>query len=594
MKCTTGSSKVYLSGIKRCRRWNSSKPFYITTPIFYVNAKPHLGHLYSMLLSDTRNRWEKLNHDKKSFFLTGTDEHGLKIQTVAEQQGIDPKKLVDTVSQNFKELANKAGIKYDRFIRTTDKDHIEAVQYFWNLMVSKDMIYKGSHSGWYSISDETFYPDNQIMEVIDPKTKEKKMISKETKSEVVYQKEENYFFKLSQFQENLISFLEENPNFIRPQIKYNELLTELRESQLTDLSVSRPSSRLKWGIEVPTDSSQRIYVWFDALLNYLTAAGFPKSFEFDTEIRTLKESPWPACHVIGKDIIRFHCIYWPIFLMAAGIELPKQVIVHSHWLCDGFKMSKSLGNVVDPVEMCEYYGEDTLRFFLTEYSNIESDCNFSEQSLHFTRENIIGKYANLVTRCGGPAFNIEESIDFFKNNQYDNIDTVIENYCLNKNKEVEAQEIIEHKNNLIRMLDNLHLIMNSKIIEFDHMKAIQEWWGVIELSNLLFQLSQPWLYKKYLKDPNTPESIKKEYRILQNYYVFLAAETCRITSILITPVMPNLSSKILERLDVQTNNINLQYCGVGKDLTYGKNANSKKHIIPIERIPIRTNDSDKK
>lgn len=561
----------------------SSKPFYVTSPIFYVNARPHLGHLYSMLLCDTRNRWEKLNPDRKSFFLTGTDEHGLKIQAAAEKQGINPKELTDMVSTNFKNLAEKVNIEYDRFIRTTDDDHVRAVQHFWKVMVEKDLLYKGSHSGWYAISDETFYPDTQIEEIVDPKTNEKKMISKETRNEVVYQEETNYFFRLSQFQSQLISFLELNPGFIKPESKYNELLRELKETKLTDLSVSRPSSRLTWGIEVPADSSQRIYVWFDALINYITACGYPGSFS--TQNGKAQSEMWPGTHVVGKDIIRFHCIYWPIFLMAAEIELPQQVIVHSHWLCDGFKMSKSLGNVVDPLETLDYYGEDALRFFLTEYSNIESDCNYSEQHFHLTRENLIGKYANLVTRCGGAAFDVSGSVQLYQNGDFDDIETLISTHALNK---ADAPQILATKSELHHLVNALHATMDSSMSQFEHMKAIQKWWQPLERANQLFQLGQPWLYSKHLKSDSLAPAERQAYQTLQNYYVFMAAETCRVASILISPIIPNLAHKLLDRLGVQPQNRTSRFASIGSDLSYGANANLKSHKIPIQRIPIRS------
>ena len=298
-----------------------------------------------MLIADTRNRWEKLNPSKQAYMLTGTDEHGLKIQNTAEKLGIEPKELVDKVSNNFKSLASQLNIKYDRFIRTTDLDHVEVAQKFWTMMMEKGYIYKGTHSGWYCISDETFYPESGLEEV----EKDGKMvkISIESRNEVVYETETNYFFKLSLFQNDLIEYLKQNPQFIKPNHRYKFILNELMTTKLSDLSVSRPSSRLKWGIDVPNDPSQKIYVWFDALLNYLTATGFPNGFTKEgNKFITLDSNPWPATHIIGKDIIRFHCIYWPIFLMAAQIDLPKQVIVHTHRLGEGFKMSKSLGNVV--------------------------------------------------------------------------------------------------------------------------------------------------------------------------------------------------------------------------------------------------------
>lgn len=577
------------SGIFKRLNGTSTKPFYVTSPIFYVNARPHLGHLYSMLLCDARNRWEKLNPKQKSFFLTGTDEHGLKIQTAAEKQGISPKELTDKVSTNFKNLAEVTNIQYDRFMRTTDADHVAAVQYLWKVMEEKGYLYQGSHSGWYAVSDETFYPETQIEEIVDANTGKTKMISKETKNEVIYQEETNYFFKLSHFQDKLIAFLESNPDFVIPKSKYNELLRELKEHKLEDLSVSRPSSRLTWGIGVPNDASQKIYVWFDALLNYATACGFPQEFPMkDGRFQQSVSNMWPATHVIGKDIVRFHCIYWPIFLMAAGIEVPKQVVVHSHWLCDGFKMSKSLGNVVDPIDTLEYYGEDALRFFLAEYSNIESDCNYSEQNFYLTRENLIGKYANLITRCGGSAFSISDSVKCFEANEFDNIDYLITNHCLNKDKATEAEQIVALKNELTANLNALYSSMGLSVASFDFMKAIQKWWVPLDRANQLFQLGQPWLYTKALKSDLVSEEDKKIYRILQNYYVFMAAETARICSILSNPIIPNLSGKLLDRLGVPKDNRNMHFATIGSDLQYGADANSKKHKMPIQRIPMRT------
>ncbi|CUM62771.1 uncharacterized protein PRCAT00000328001 [Priceomyces carsonii] len=564
----------------------STKPFYVTSPIFYVNGKPHLGHLYSMLLCDTRNRWEKLNPGRSSYFLTGTDEHGLKIQAAAESQGLHPKELVDTVSRNFITLAEKLDLKYDRFIRTTDQDHVETVQEFWRIMSAKGLIYEGKHSGWYSISDETFYPETQIERVIDSEGRHK-MISKETRNEVIKLEEINYRFKLSQFQDKLISFLESNPGFIEPKSKYRELLAELKTTSLPDLSVSRPSSRLTWGIDVPGDPSQKIYVWFDALINYITAAGFPGKFHPNGTgvLVTPDDAIWPATHVIGKDILRFHCIYWPIFLIAAGIELPKQVIVHSHWLSDSFKMSKSLGNVVDPIETFEYYGQDSLRFFLAEYSNIETDCNFNEQNFYYTRETLIGKYANLMTRCGGKSFNIKKSVELYKEGMYNNIDQILHESNLSH---VNSKDLINQVETYTHSLNNLFDRMNSKVMKFDLMKGIQEWWQVVEQANQIFQLGEPWAYSKFLKGSDLGEDNKKNYYLLQNYFVFLASEGCRICSILINPIIPSLSTSILDRLSVADSHRNADFCKIGQDLSYGDNANSKNHKIPIERIPIRS------
>lgn len=554
---------------------------YTTTPIFYVNANPHLGHLYSMLLCDTRNRWEKLNPRAKTFFTTGTDEHGLKIQTVAEKQNISPKDLTDKVSQNFKVLATDLDIDYDRFIRTTDQDHVKAVQFFWELMQEKGYLYEGSHSGWYSVSDETFYPETQIEPI---EGNPGKMRSKETKSEVVYQQELNYFFKLSAFQDRLIEYLETNPDFIIPKTKYTQLLNELKEGPIGDLSVSRPSSRLTWGIPVPNDPSQRIYVWFDALINYITSCGFPNSFIRDKETGLFKSgNAWPATHVIGKDIIRFHCIYWPIFLMAAGIELPEKVVVHSHWLSDGFKMSKSLGNVVDPQATAAYYGQDSLRFFLMEYSNIESDCNYREDQFHFTRETIIGKFANLITRCGGSAFNIEKSVEYAKLGKYEQIDELIGKYSI----KTDIEEVKLARDKLEMTANSLYSTMNSHIVQFDQLKAIGEWWSLVERANELFQTAQPWLYTKALKDVDLNAEDREALLTLQLYYTYLAAESSRIACILINPIMPKLSTMLLDRLNVDPTRRNADFAAIGLDLSYGHGANEKTHKIPIVRIPMR-------
>lgn len=551
----------------------ATKPFYVTSPIFYVNAKPHLGHLYSMHLCDTRARWEKLKN-KPAFFVTGTDEHGLKIQAVAETRGIPPKELVDEVSLNFKDLANKFDIKYDRFIRTTDADHVAAVQHFWTEMDKRDLIYTGTHSGWYAVSDEAFYPETQIEKAPNGKGGFK-MVSKETKNEVTFQEETNYFFRLSAFQDQLIEFLEKNPTFIIPRNKYDTVLAELRRENLPDLSISRPSSRLLWGIDIPGDPTQKIYVWFDALINYITAAGYPKSLD-------RAESPWPAVHVIGKDIARFHCIFWPIFLMAAKLPLPKQVVVHSHWLSDGFKMSKSLGNVVDPMETLDYYGQDAFRFFLSEYSNIESDSNYSETAFHHTRENIIGKYANLITRCGGPSFDIKGSVEML-NGAFDNIDKLF-----SEGGYADAEKVRQASDKLRVCLNGLCDIMDGHMIRFDQMKAIQAWWEAIEAGNQLFQLGEPWVFGKKLQDKELPAAERTAYETLRGYLVYMAAEASRVGSILISPFIPHLASKVLDRLDVAEEKRNILYARLGADKDYGQGANNKGQKLPIERIKMRS------
>ncbi|KAM9902751.1 hypothetical protein OXX79_003774 [Metschnikowia pulcherrima] len=547
------------------------KPFYVTTPIFYVNASPHLGHIYSMLLADTRVRWERLDPANETYFLTGTDEHGLKIQAAAEKENVDPKIFVDRVSQNFKTLASTFDVDANRFIRTTDSDHIIAVQHFWNDMLSKGLIYKGSHSGWYSVSDEAFYPETHTIEISDAKTGLTKRISIETRNEVVFHKEENYFFRLSQFGDKLREHLDSNPTFVFPESKHRELVNSLKAEDLEDLSVSRPSSRLKWGISVPGDDSQKIYVWFDALVNYLTAAGYPK---LDASSNM---SIWPAnTHIVGKDITRFHCVYWPIFLMAAGVRLPKQVLVHSHWLSEGVKMSKSLGNVVDPFELSERYSTDPTRFYLMENASVSNDCKFSEREIQNTHSSLVNKWANICSRIGGAKFNLLEAVARQRNGRYDNINNVV---SLLKNED--AQYTLELRDKLVQSIDSLYKDMDKEMHTYGQIRALHRWWETVELGNEFFQHCEPWRYQSASKPG------EKNYEIHQtfaNYAVYLCAEAGRVTSICALPFMPNLASKFLGHWNVSQERRTNKNAQFGLDLDYGAIDESTKNFKVMTKL----------
>lgn len=526
-----------------------------------------------MLLADTRVRWEQLDPVKKTYFLTGTDEHGLKIQAVAEKENIPPKQLVDRVSQNFLALADTFNVRPDRFIRTTDEDHVNSVQHFWKLMKEKNLIYKSSHSGWYSISDEAFYPEGQVHEVLDPKTGKMKKVSIETNNEVFLHEEENYFFRLLSFKDRIIDHLNTHPDFIYPPQKATELLRQLSGENLEDLSISRPSSRLTWGIDVPNDPSHKIYVWFDALINYLTAAGYP-NLPLDQE-----KCIWPALtHIVGKDITRFHCVYWPAFLMAAGLPLPKQVLVHSHWLSQGVKMSKSLGNVVDPVQLAAHYGADPTRLYLMEQANIGTDCKFSEDALFSRRALLLNKWANIGSRLQGGKFSIERALEKKRLGKFDNFDKILKEYGLGNSTEV--ADLVKTLN---RSVDTLYSDMNSDMARFGQMYALQRWWETVELGNALFTIAEPWNYGKEIQNNEKDPLLRQIYEDIMDFIVYATAEVGRTLSICVSPFMPELALKFLNQLDVEKNKRNTSYCKFGSDSAYGKSVGQGKLMEKVKR-----------
>jgi methionyl-tRNA synthetase len=326
--------------------------------------------MYTMVLADVIKRWQSLK-GRKALLCTGTDEHGMKIQRAAHYQEMDPKPFCDIMSEKFKRLARETKISNDFFVRTTEPDHAEAVKRFWELLESKGHIYQKKHAGWYSVSDETFYPEGAVEKRRDPMTGKVAMASKETGNVVEWMEEPTYMFRMSDMKDKLLQFYAENPNWVEPQTKMNEVVAWVTNN-LTDLSISRPRERLLWGIPVPKDASQTIYVWVDALINYITKAGFP-----NWALGREENGGWPAdVQVIGKDILRFHAIYWPALLMAAGLPLPKRILCHAHWTMNRKKMSKSLGNVVDPFFALQRFGTDPMRFFFVYDGGIAKDSDY--------------------------------------------------------------------------------------------------------------------------------------------------------------------------------------------------------------------------
>ncbi len=360
------------------------KRFYVTTPIYYVNDVPHIGHAYTTVAADVVARFRRLSGEDV-FFLTGTDEHGQKIERAAEASGITPIELADRVVVRFKNLWERLDITNDDFIRTSEDRHKRAVQEIFRMIQDRGDIYLGEYEGWYDVRNETFVTETQLEEYMN--------LPESTRPPLERIKEESYFFRLSTYQDKLIEHYRKHPEFIQPENRRNEVIRFV-EGGLKDLSVSRTT--FSWGIPVPEDSKHVIYVWFDALTNYLTAAGFPYDSEKMNEI-------WPAdIHLVGKDILRFHAVYWPAFLMSAGLPLPRQVLAHGWWTVEGAKMSKSLGNVVDPYMVVEEFGQDAFRYFLLREIPFGQDGDFSRSAI-IGRINgeLANGLGNLVSRTIG-------------------------------------------------------------------------------------------------------------------------------------------------------------------------------------------------
>lgn len=353
---------------------------YLTTPIYYVNDRPHIGHAYTTILADAGARWHRLL-GRETRFLTGTDEHGQKVQQAAQKRGLSPKAHCDELHQAFKALFVDIEVAYDRFIRTTDDDHRAVVQGALQTLWDQELIYAKEYGGWYSVSEERFWTEKDLVDGKCP----------DSGNPVEWIEERNYFFKMSAYQEQLVAHIQANPRFIEPEYRKNEVLGFLRQP-LEDLCISRPKSRLSWGIELPFDSEYVTYVWFDALLNYLTGIGYPHGEDW--------QAWWAeSIHLLGKDILTTHCVYWTTMLMALKVPLPKRLVAHGWWLMGDSKMSKTKGNVVDPMALKNEYGVEVFRYFLLREMSVGQDASFSEEAL-IGRNNaeLANDLGNLVSR----------------------------------------------------------------------------------------------------------------------------------------------------------------------------------------------------
>ena len=483
-----------------------AKNFYITTPIYYPSGKPHMGHAYSSIVADIFARFKRLE-GYNVLFLTGTDEHGQKIEKEAKKNNKDPKIFCDELSETFRSLTKTLNLTNDDFIRTTEVRHFKSVIDIWNKLVDSGDIYLDKYSGWYSVSDETFYEEDEIEKINGTK------IAKSSGSTVEWVEEESYFFRLSTWQDKLVKFYEDNKKFILPESRRNEVMQFVKKG-LKDLSISRTS--FKWGIPVPTNDKHVIYVWLDALTNYISALDYP-----NTESIKYKNF-WPAdIHIIGKDILRFHAIFWPAFLMAAKLPLPKRVFGHGWILSGEKKMSKSLGNILDPLEIINKFGIDQLRYYLIKEVSLGNDGSISLDNLkNCINNDLANNYGNLCQRV----------FSFIKKNCNNKIPKK------SKLSENDKKLIDNLKNNLptiVSLMNNQDLNEYIKLVvsySFD--------------ANKYFNDSEPWAVKK--KDPERMKNI-----------LFTIVEQIKNISILLNPIIPIATNKVLGSMNIPNQNINL-------------------------------------
>ncbi len=502
-----------------------TKNYYITTPIYYPSGKPHMGHAYSSIIADVIARYKRLE-GYKVYFLTGTDEHGLKIQREAEKNKKKTQIFCDELSKKFKELTKILNLSNNDFIRTTEKRHYNSVEDLWNKLVESGDIYLDKYKGWYSVSDEAYYDSDEIEDKNNCK------VSIVSGSKVEWVEEESYFFKLSSWSKKLLEHYKSNPGFILPVSRNNEVV-KFVEKGLKDLSVSRTS--FSWGIPVPKNKKHVIYVWLDALTNYLSAINYP-----DTSSDLYKEF-WPAdLHIIGKDILRFHAIYWPAFLMAAKLPLPKRIFGHGWILSDEKKMSKSLGNILDPIDIIEKYGIDQLRYYLIKEVSLGNDGNISLENLkNCINNDLANNYGNLCQRVFSfIKKNCENKIP--KSNDFSKNDKALTNKLKNN---------VQKLNELINRQDLNNYIKQVIEHSFD--------------SNKYFNDSEPWSLKK--------TDTKKMYSVLHSI-----VEQIKNISILLLPIIPDSANKILDIINVDKN------LRIISEINKNNNLNHDKELGNIE------------
>ena len=498
--------------------------YYLTTPIYYVNDKPHIGHAYTTLACDVLARFKRLD-GFDVMFLTGTDEHGQKVQKSAEDKGIDPKTFTDEVSQNFRDLTSALNFTNDDFIRTTEQRHYAACQQLWQNLIDNGAIYLGSYAGWYAVRDEAFYAESEIVDGKAP-----------SGAPVEWVEEPSYFFRLSAFEEKLLAHYDANPDFVAPKSRFNEVRSFV-SGGLNDLSVSRAS--FSWGVPVPGDDAHVMYVWLDALTNYMTAAGYGQP---DGEASYAKR--WPAdLHMVGKDILRFHAVYWPAFLMAADLPLPKRVFAHGWWTNEGQKISKSLGNVIDPLQIADTYGLDQMRYFLLREVPFGNDGDFSHQAIvHRMNGDLANDLGNLSQRVLSMIFkNCEASMP------------------------AAPAELLDADSTLLAAVDGLLDLQRQHYDRQAFHEALKVVWDVVGDANRYVDEMAPWALRK--TDPAR-----------MNDVLWVLAETLRQVAILIQPVMPEAAANMLDQLGVDQHQRGFE--NLGARLAGGQALDKPQPVFP--------------
>lgn len=479
--------------------------FYITTPIYYVNDLPHIGHAYTTIAADILARYNRLK-GKSVFFLTGTDEHGQKVEKAAQAKGKSPKEHADLMVNNYKTMWSKLNIKHDAFIRTTDEKHRQTVQSMLQKLYKKGEIEKKAYTGWYCIPDERFWTEKEVLDGTCP----------DCKRQLEHIEEENYFFLMSRYQEGLVKHIEEDPYYVLPESRKNEVLGFLKSNPLGDLCISRPKQRLSWGIPLPFDDNFVTYVWFDALLNYYSAI----QYLIDPRM-TKGEAHWwpPDHHLIGKDILTTHAIYWSTMLMALDLKLPKNIFAHGWWTVKGKKMSKSLGNVVDPIKVVDTYGVDAFRYFLFREVPFGLDGDFSEEALiRRINNDLANDLGNLLSRTLA----------------------MIEKYCEGKIPAVSKSTGIDltSEEQLKYRVETINPDFDERMEKLAFGLAIDKIWIAIDDANKLIEDEAPWnLWKT--------KNIDKLSGVL-----YTLAEALRIIALYLYPFMPSATENMWEQLNI--------------------------------------------